>query len=161
MVRLKRIGKGGKVFGVYKMRTMHPFAEYLQQYVYEKYHLQSGGKFKDDFRVTTLGRFMRKLWLDELPMLLNVLKGDMKIVGVRPLSNQYFGLYSEELRNRRIKYKPGLVPPFYVDLPKTLEEIQASESRYLDEYDKHPLKTDVKYFFSAFHNIVFKKARSN
>ena len=60
LIGLERIGKGGKIIKVYKMRTMHPFAEYLQDYVYKKAGLQEGGKFKDDFRVTTLGRIMRK-----------------------------------------------------------------------------------------------------
>lgn len=160
LVRLRRVGKDGKLFNVYKLRTMHPFAEYLQDYVYKQNELQEGGKFKDDFRVSTLGKIFRKLWLDELPMLRNLLKGQMKLVGVRPLSEQYFNLYSEELQQKRIKYKPGLVPPFYADMPKTMEEIMASEMKYLEAYEKSPFKTDWKYFWKAFNNIVFKKARS-
>jgi len=142
------------------MRTMHPYAEYIQDYVYRKHDLQEGGKFKNDFRISTVGRLMRKLWIDELPMMFNFLKGDMKIVGVRPLSKHYFSLYSKEHQERRIKYKPGLVPPFYVDNPKTLEEIQASEKKYFDLYDRHPWLTDFRYFFIAFYNIVFRHYRS-
>jgi Sugar transferases involved in lipopolysaccharide synthesis len=93
-------------------------------------------------------------------MLINLLRGDLKIVGVRPLSRHYFSLYTTELQERRIKYKPGLIPPFYVDKPDTLEEIMASELKYFDAYDKHPLFTDLRYFFLAFYNIVFKKYRS-
>jgi lipopolysaccharide/colanic/teichoic acid biosynthesis glycosyltransferase len=103
---------------------------------------------------------MRKFWLDELPMVFNILKGDMKLVGVRPLSKHYFNLYTEEMRQKRIRFKPGLVPPFYVDMPKTLEEIMQSESRYLDAYARNPLWTDFRYFFLAFYNIIFKRARS-
>jgi lipopolysaccharide/colanic/teichoic acid biosynthesis glycosyltransferase len=161
LIRLKRYGKGGKIIRVYKMRTMHAYSEYLQSYIYERNALQEGGKFKNDFRITTAGKFLRKFWLDELPMLINLLKRDMKIVGVRPLSSQYFNLYTEELKERRLKHRPGLVPPFYADNPKTLEEIMASELRYLDAYEKHPLATDWKYFWKAFYNIVFKRARSN
>jgi lipopolysaccharide/colanic/teichoic acid biosynthesis glycosyltransferase len=161
LIRLKRIGKGGKIIYVYKMRTMHPYSEYLQDYIYKKSDLQEGGKFRNDFRVSTAGRIMRKLWIDELPMIINLLRGDLKLVGVRPLSQHYFELYSEELRAKRIKVKPGLVPPFYADLPKTLEEIQASEDRYLEAYFRNPLLSDLKYFFKAFYNIVFRKARSN
>jgi lipopolysaccharide/colanic/teichoic acid biosynthesis glycosyltransferase len=139
---------------------MHAYSEYLQSYIYENNDLDEGGKFKNDFRVTTLGKILRKFWLDELPMLINLLKGDMKLFGIRPLSKQYYNLYDEELRERRIKYKPGLVPPFYVDMPKTLEEIMESEKKYLDLYDKSPFLTDWKYFWKAFQNIVFKKARS-
>jgi len=160
LIRLKRYGKGGKLFNVYKLRTMYAFSEYLQQYVYDHNSLQEGGKFKDDFRITTEGKFFRKFWIDELPMFINVFKGNMKIVGVRPLSKHYFNLYSEELKQKRIKFKPGLVPPFYVDMPKTLEEIMASEMRYLEEYEKHPIQTDIKYFFKAFYNILFKRVRS-
>ncbi len=161
LIRLKRHGKNGVLFNVYKLRTMHAYSEYLQQYVFEHNNLQEGGKFKDDFRITTEGRFFRKFWLDELPMIFNVLKGKMKIVGVRPLSSHYFNLYSEELKQKRIKYKPGLIPPFYVDMPKTLEEIMDSEMRYLEAYEKHPFLTDIAYFFKAFYNILIKRARSN
>lgn len=161
LIKLRRIGKGGKFIKVYKFRTMHPYSEYLQEYVYRKHNLQEGGKFKDDFRVSTLGRFMRKLWIDELPMLINLLRGELKIVGVRPLSQHYFSLYSKKLQERRIKYKPGLIPPFYVDNPKSLEQIMASEIKYLDAYDKNPLLTDLRYFIVALYNIVFKRYRSN
>jgi len=161
LIKLRRIGKNGKMINVYKFRTMHPFAEYLQEYVYHKSDLQEGGKFKDDFRVTTLGKIFRKFWLDEFPMFINLFRGDMKLFGVRPLSEHYFSLYSKELQEKRIKNKPGLIPPFYVDLPKTLDEIQASEMKYLNAYEKKPFITDFKYFWKAVWNIVFKKARSN
>lgn len=61
---------------------------------------------------------------------------------------------------RRIKYKPGLIPPYYADLPKTLDEIIASEIKYFDQYDNNPFLTDIKYFFKAMYNILLKKARS-
>ena len=139
---------------------MHPYAEYLQEYVYEKVGLDNGGKFKDDFRISSLGKFMRTFWIDELPMLINLFKGELKLFGVRPLSRHYFNLYTRELQKRRIRYKPGLIPPFYVDNPQTLEEIMSSEMKYLDAYDKHPFITDFKYFFKAIFNIIFKRYRS-
>jgi len=159
-IKLKRHGKDGELFNVYKLRTMHAYSEYLQEYVYKMNDLQEGGKFKDDFRITTEGKFFRKFWLDELPMIINLLKGEMKIVGVRPLSSHYFNLYSDELKEKRTKYKPGLIPPFYADLPKTLEEIMESEMRYLEACDKNVFFTDLRYFFKAWNNIFFKKARS-
>ncbi|HMT28657.1 MAG TPA: sugar transferase [Bacteroidia bacterium] len=159
--KMRRFGKGGKTINVYKFRTMHPFSEYLQQYIYERNKLQEGGKFKDDFRISTLGKFMRKYWLDELPMVMNLLKGDLKLVGVRPLSKQYLSLYSDELKAKRVNFKPGLIPPFYADLPKTLDEIMDSENRYLDQYSKNPFRTDLKYFFKALNQILIKRARSN
>lgn len=159
-IKLKRIGKGGKIIKVYKLRTMHPYAEYLQPYIFAKNHLDSGGKFKNDFRVSTLGSFLRALWLDELPMFFNLMKGDLKLVGVRPLSKQYFDLYKTELKEMRVKAKPGLIPPFYADMPKTLDEIQDSEQQYLESYFNKPFITDFTYFWKAFVNIVFRKARS-
>ncbi len=161
LIRLRRVGKDGRIFNVYKMRTMHPYSEYLQEYIHRRNSLQEGGKFKDDFRVSTIGKMMRKLWLDELPMIINLLKGDMKLVGVRPLSKHYFNLYTKELQEKRTKYKPGLVPPFYAEMPKTMEEIMETEMRYLEAYEKHPFLTDWKYFWKAVYNIVFQKARSN
>ncbi|MFO8235141.1 MAG: sugar transferase [Bacteroidales bacterium] len=160
-VKLARTGKNGKIIYVYKLRTMHPFAEYIQDYVYEQNSLKEGGKFHNDFRITTLGKIFRMFWIDELPMFINFFKGDMKLVGVRPLSKQYFNLYSPEVQERRKKYKPGLIPPFYVDMPGTLEEIQASEMKYFDAYDKHPLRTDFLYFWKAVYNIALRKKRSS
>ena len=93
-------------------------------------------------------------------MLMNVIKGEMKLVGVRPLSKHFHSLYDEDLQQKRIKYKPGFIPPFYVDLPKTMTEIMDSERKYLDLYDQSPFTTDVKYFFIAFKNVLFKGARS-
>ena len=150
-----------KVFNVFKLRTMHAYAEYLQEYVHMHNSLKEGGKFQDDFRITNEGKFFRKFWLDELPMIINLLKGDMKLVGVRPLSKHYFGLYTKELQEERIKTKPGLVPPFYADMPKNLEEIIQSELKYLRAYEKSPIKTDLQYFYKAFYNIFLKGARSS
>lgn len=160
LVKLKRIGKGGREFYVFKFRTMHPFSEYLQPYIYKHYQLKEGGKFKNDFRITTLGKIMRKFWIDELPMLINLLKGEMKLVGVRPLSKHYYNLYDEDVKAKRIEVKPGLIPPYYADLPKNLEEIQQSEIKYIEAYLKNPVLTDWRYFWMAFINIVFKRARS-
>ncbi|WP_194974475.1 sugar transferase [Aquiflexum lacus] len=160
IVKLKRVGEGGREFKVYKLRTMYPYSEYLQDYVYQHNNLTEGGKFKDDFRVSAFGKLLRKVWLDEIPMIWNWLKGDLKLVGVRPLSQQYFRLYSEELKTKRTQTKPGLLPPFYADLPKTLDEIMASELKYLDAHAKSPMKTDMQYFFKIMKNILFKGARS-
>jgi lipopolysaccharide/colanic/teichoic acid biosynthesis glycosyltransferase len=140
---------------------MHPYAEYLQEYVYEQNNLKDGGKFKDDFRITSWGRFMRKFWIDELPMIINLLKGQIKLVGVRPLSEHYLSLYSDELKAKRANVKPGLVPPFYADLPISLQEIQESEIRYINAYQARGVRADFSYFMKAFNNIVFKSARTN
>lgn len=160
-VKLRRVGKNGELFNVYKLRTMYAYSEFLQTYIYENNNLDVGGKFADDYRVTEWGRILRKLWLDELPMVLNMMKGQMKLVGVRPLSLQYFSLYDEDLQQLRTKVKPGLLPPFYLDMPETLEEIQDSERRYLEAYMEHPFRTDWKYFWGIVGNILLRGKRSH
>jgi len=161
LYRMNRIGKNGKIITVYKIRTMNPYSEYLQNYVYDNYNLKEGGKFRNDFRITPWGKFLRKYWLDELPMIINLIKGDLKLVGVRPISKQYFDLYDDDLKNMRYKHKPGLIPPYYADLPKSIEEIIESEKRYLTSYEKNKYKTDFVYLFKALKNIFFNKARSS
>ena len=81
--------------------------------------------------------------------------------GVRPLSSHYFSLYDEALQEMRKKVKPGLIPPFYADMPKTFQEICDSERRYLTAYFERPVRTQVVYFWRAARNILFKGARSN
>jgi lipopolysaccharide/colanic/teichoic acid biosynthesis glycosyltransferase len=161
LYKMNRIGKKGKIITVYKIRTMNPYSEYLQNYVYDNYNLKEGGKFKNDFRITPWGKFLRKYWLDELPMIFNLIKGDIKLVGVRPLSKQYFDLYDDDLKSLRYKHKPGLIPPYYADLPKSIEEIIESEKKYLTAYEKHKIKTDIIYLYKALKNIFFNKARSS
>lgn len=163
LIKLARVGKNGKIIHVYKFRTMYSYSEYLQPYVYTHEGLQDGGKFKQDYRVTLWGRFMRRTWLDELPMILNFLKGDLKLVGVRPLSRHYFSLYTPELQALRVKVKPGLLPPFYYEkeTPKTLENVMESEARYLNAYLAHPLRTDWRYFWGSVGNILFRHKKSN
>jgi lipopolysaccharide/colanic/teichoic acid biosynthesis glycosyltransferase len=162
IISLNRVGKNSRVFKFYKMRTMYPYSEFLQEYIYKKCGLQEGGKFTHDIRVSTAGRLMRKYWIDEFPMFINLFKGDMKLVGVRPLSKHYFSLYCEELQNLRVQFKPGLLPPFYADMPKTLDEIQESELKYLRMCQKRGcFVTDVIYIWKIFVNIIFKRARSH
>lgn len=158
--KMKRIGEKGKTIYVYKFRTMHPYSEFIQDFVYEQNKLEEGGKFKDDFRIPAWGRILRRFWIDELPMIYNWIKRDLKFVGVRPISNQYMSLYSQEHQQLRKQFKPGLVPPFYADLPKTIEEIEQSERKYLEAYKKNPFKTDIYYFLMALGNIVLKRKRS-
>lgn len=160
LVKLRRVGQDGKIFDVYKLRTMYAYSEYVQDFAFKNNNLENGGKIKNDFRVTGWGKIFRKLWIDELPMFFNWLKGEMKLVGIRPLSTHYFNLYPRDMQELRVKTKPGLVPPFYADLPITFDEIIESERRYLESYLEAPIRTDIRYFFRAFYNIVFKKARS-
>lgn len=162
-IKLRRVGKNGKIVKVYKMRTMYPYSEYVQEFIYERNGaggIGTGSKFNNDPRITTVGRFMRKYWIDELPMLYNLVRGDLKLFGVRPISKHYFSLYPAEFQEFRKNFKPGLVPPVYVEIPKTLTDTVEIERRYLKAYERKPFLTDITYLFKAFYNIFIKRVRS-
>ena len=160
MIKLKRIGMAGQWLYIRKFRTMYPYSEFLQDFIYQNNHLQSNGKFNGDFRLTRWGKLLRKYWIDELPQLINFLQGDISLVGVRALSEQYYSLYPRDLQELRIRFKPGLIPPYYADMPESFEEIVASERRYLDQKIKKPFTTDIRYFIKSVYNILFRRARS-
>lgn len=160
--KMQRVGKNGKLFYVYKLRTMHPFAEFMQQYMIEEHGYSHTGKLNDDFRMTRWAKVFRKYWVDEIPQLINLLKGDMSIVGVRPVSKVYFDLLPEELRNERLKFKPGCIPPYVsLNYNSSKEDVLAAEEIYLNQKKIKPLSTDFVYFFKAIYNIVIKRKRSN
>jgi lipopolysaccharide/colanic/teichoic acid biosynthesis glycosyltransferase len=96
--RQRRVGKDGRVFELYKLRTMHPGADPV-----------GVGKpvLEDDPQVTRIGRALRRLSLDELPNLVNVLRGEMAIVGPRPTLEAQVSGYTPHQR-RRLEVKPGL-----------------------------------------------------
>jgi len=90
-----RPGKHGKLFTIYKLKTMRDTRD------------DSGDLLPDNLRMTPLGKIIRKLSLDELPQLWNILKGEMSFVGPRPLLPEYLPLYSEEQQKRHLA-KPGI-----------------------------------------------------
>lgn len=160
IVNLARIGYNKELITIHKFRTMHPYSEFLQKDIYEDNELDSRGKFKNDFRITSWGKIMRKFWIDEIPQIYDWMQGRLTLVGVRALSEQYFSLYPKELQDLRTRFKPGIIPPYYVDMPKDLDDIFKSEERYLNQKTKAPLKTDFKYGLKAIINIIFRGARS-
>lgn len=91
----ERPGKGGKIFRVIKFKTMTDERD------------AEGNLLPDEQRLTKVGRFVRSTSMDELPQLLNVLKGDMALIGPRPLLPQYLPLYSKE-QARRHEVRPGI-----------------------------------------------------
>ncbi len=161
LIKLPRVCKHKEIRYFYKFRTMHPYAEYIQKYVFDaRGGMDIADKSNDDWRITTWGKMMRKYWLDELPMLINWLKGDVKLVGVRPLSKTMFDTYPQWLQDKRTLSRPGLIPPFYIDHPNTFDELFASEDKYLTEYLEHPFRTDCKYFFLTMRSILTRKTHS-
>ncbi|MDN4495111.1 sugar transferase [Ureibacillus aquaedulcis] len=104
-----RVGKDGKEFYMYKFRSMVSNAEELKDHLLEQNDMKDGPvfKMKQDPRVTKLGRFIRKTSIDELPQLVNVLKGDMTLVGPRPPLPSEVAQYTSYER-QRLSVTPGL-----------------------------------------------------
>jgi len=160
IVKLKRIGHHGRIINIYKFRTMYPFSEFIQKDVFEENNLDASGKFLNDFRITSWGRILRKYFIDEIPQLYNWLRSDINLVGVRAISKHYYNLYPKDLQELRINFKPGLIPPYYADMPTTFDEIVESEVRYLQKKKEKPIITNMIYFVKALINIIFSGARS-
>lgn len=157
---MNRIGKDGKIIKVYKMRTMYPYSEYIQKFVVKMNGYNEVGKPNDDFRITIAGKFLRKLWLDEIPQLVNLFKGELGIVGVRPLSKTRFNEFPKDMQMERIKYKPGCIPPYVsLNMPDSIGNIEA-ERIYLRDMSHDPYFTNLKYFLKAVYNIATNKIRS-
>ncbi|MDX6627388.1 MAG: hypothetical protein QOE56_2377 [Solirubrobacterales bacterium] len=132
--RQRRAGRDGVPFTVLKFRTMVVNAEQLLPELVDLAALeQPAFKIPDDPRVTRAGRFLRRTSLDELPQLINVLRGEMSLVGPRPEEESVVALYDERQRGR-LAIKPGMTGPMQVygrsDL--TFEERLAMERDYLD-----------------------------
>lgn len=158
---MKRVGKNGKIIKVYKLRTMHPYSEYLQDYVVKLNGYNKVGKPANDFRLADWGRTLRKYWLDEMPQILNVITGSMAIVGLRPLSQTRFNELPKDVQEKRIKFKPGCIPPYVaLNMPDSKENIEA-ERIYMAAKEKAPFLTDVKYFGMALYNILSGKIKSS
>src|SRR5215212_4316189 len=116
-----RVGLGGTPFRMYKFRTMVVDAE---ERLAELQHLNRGGnlmvKISDDPRVTRIGRVLRPTHLDEIPQLLNVLRGDMSLVGPRPQYLREVAHYTPEQR-QRLSVRPGITGLCQVSAPHSAE----------------------------------------
>jgi len=158
--KMRRVGKNGKSIFVYKFRTMYPYSEYLQDFVLRKFGYAESGKPAHDFRVTTWGKFLRRFWLDELPQLINLFKGEMRILGIRPISHRFLQEFPEHIRKIRGKYKPGCIPAYIPLLKQSKDGFIEAETIYLLLKEKAPFKTDLIFFWKALYNIATNKIRS-
>ena len=143
----ERPGLHGKVFKIVKFKTMNE----------EK---GSDGKLLPDIqRITPIGSFVRKMSLDELPQLINVLKGDMALIGPRPLLVKYLSLYSAE-QMRRHNVRPGISGWAQCHGRNTLTW---SEKFKLDVWyvDHVSLKTDLEVIFTTIKNVLMRKDIDN
>lgn len=140
--RQKRIGKGNKEFEMIKFRTMKDAFD------------KNGNTLPDDQRMTKLGKILRSLSLDELPELINILKGDMSLIGPRPLLVQYLPLYNER-QVKRHDVIPGLTGWAQINGRNSLTWNEKFE---LDVWyvENWSLILDIKIFFMTFYK-VFKR----
>ncbi|HEY3553342.1 MAG TPA: sugar transferase, partial [Solirubrobacterales bacterium] len=153
LFRQRRAGQEGRPFTMLKFRTMVVDAEQRLPELIDLESLdQPAFKIRDDPRVTPVGRILRRTSLDELPQLINVLRGDMSLVGPRPEEEAIVALYDERQRSR-LAVKPGVTGPMQVygrsDL--TFEERLAMERDYLDNLS---LLTDLAILLRTPRAIV-------
>lgn len=149
----ERNGLNGKVFRMYKFRSMCKNAPEMHASLLEQN--ESDGptfKMKDDPRITKVGKFIRKTSIDELPQLVNILKGDMSIVGPRPLPT-YETAQCNEYQNQRLLVKPGLTCYWQCsgrsDIP--FDEWMEMDLRYVKEAS---LWVDIKMIFRTVWTVI-------
>ena len=136
----KRVGKNNKVFKMIKFRTMrddkNKFGEYLS----------------DEERLTPFGKKLRSLSIDELPELINVLKGDMSLVGPRPLLVEYLELYSDK-QIRRHEMRPGITGLAQVNGRNSISWSERFEMD-VDYIDTYNLFLDIKILFMTVYKVI-------
>ena len=144
--RQERVGKNQKIFKMMKFRSMTDEKD------------ADGNLLSDGERLTKLGNFLRKTSLDEIPELLNVLKGDMSIVGPRPLLVEYMPYYSER-EKLRFEVRGGLIPPdaLYGSVTPSWDDQLEFEAEYAE---KISFSLDVKIILKTF-GLLFKRVESD
>ena len=149
----KRNGLNGKEFNMYKFRSMVHNAEDLLESLMSKNEMDGPVfKIKDDPRITKIGKFIRKTSLDELPQLFNVLKGDMSLVGPRPLLVDYLQYYNDE-QIKRHNVLPGLTGWAQINGRNSItwEEKFKLDLWYVNNYS---LKLDIKILFMTIYKVL-------
>jgi lipopolysaccharide/colanic/teichoic acid biosynthesis glycosyltransferase len=142
----ERPGKSGKLFKIMKFKTMNDHRD------------ESGKLLSDDRRISWLGKLVRKSSLDEIPQLINVLKGDMSLVGPRPLLVEYLTLY-DPIQSRRHEVLPGVTGWAQINGRNTISWQQKFEYDvwYVDHLS---LALDLKILFQTLWNVVRGKGVS-
>jgi len=143
LFKQKRAGKHGNAFSLYKFRTMKHLLDNQDELL------------ADHLRLTALGTFLRKYSLDELPQFINVLKGDMSLVGPRPLLLEYLSLYTKE-QNVRHDVKPGITGWAQVNGRNaiTWEERFKMDTWYVKN---QTLRLDLKILFMTIIKVIKKE----
>lgn len=154
-----RVGKNGKRFYIYKFRSMIVNAEEklkADKELYEKY-LRNNYKLEphEDPRITNLGRFLRKTSLDEIPQLINVLKGEMSLVGPRPVVEAELVEYRERV-NEFLSVKPGLTGYWQVSGRSEIGYPERVDLELYYVYNQN-LILDIKILFKTIWTVISKK----
>jgi lipopolysaccharide/colanic/teichoic acid biosynthesis glycosyltransferase len=147
LFKQERPGKDNEIFTLYKFRTMTDERD------------ENGELLPDEIRLTKFGQFLRNTSLDELPELFNILKGDMSVIGPRPLLVKYVPLYNEH-QNRRCEVKPGLSGWAQVNGRNTVswEDKFDMDVYYVDNYN---LFFDIKILFMTVINVLKREGISS
>lgn len=141
-----RLGKGGKVFTMYKFRSMKMNAP--------DWRNEDGSTFNaaDDPRLTKVGKFIRKTSIDETPQLLNIIKGDMSIIGPRPDLPEHMELYEGD-ESRKLDVRPGVTgynQAYFRNMIPWKERIQ-NDIYYIDHLN---ILLDIKIFFKTAISVI-------
>jgi lipopolysaccharide/colanic/teichoic acid biosynthesis glycosyltransferase len=135
--RQARVGRNGRIFTLYKFRTMDATAEAQHKELLEQNEMKGHiFKIRQDPRITPLGRVLRRLYLDELPQFWNVFKGEMSLVGTRPPTPAEVACY-EPHHQRRLSMKPGITGLWQLygnDEVTDFEEVVELDCRYIDTW---------------------------
>ena len=150
----KRVGKNGELFDMYKFRSMVVNAEELKEKLAHQNEM-SGPMFKmkDDPRITKVGKFIRKTSIDELPQFINVLKGDMSLVGTRPPTVAEFKQYQGH-HKRRLSMKPGITGMWQAYGRKTVSDFEEIVKMDLDYIDNWSIMLDIKILFKTVQSVL-------
>ncbi|MCF7686657.1 MAG: sugar transferase [Cephaloticoccus sp.] len=154
--RQKRAGLNGKPFVMYKFRTMHEGAEAAQPALAARNEM-SGPVFKiaTDPRITPVGRFLRRHSLDELPQLWHVLRGEMSLVGPRPLPLEEVSRFTENTQRRRLSIKPGLTCLWQIRGRNDISSFEDWVRLDLEYIDQWSLWLDIKILFATVPVALF------
>ncbi len=158
--RQMRSGLYGKPFAMWKFRSMYADADKRLDEVKAQYGNEMEGpvfKLTNDPRIFSFGRLIRKLSIDELPQLLNIIKGDMSIVGPRPLPTYETAMFPEISNRRRLSVKPGLTCYWQIEGRSDSTDFNSIIEKDLRYIDNWSLWLDVKLFLRTIPAVLFAR----